>query len=121
MKQEKWLLTISGAWLISTSLGLATWYNEGVQITEHNDNARKQILLPLVREFLQKEEDLTVSAIDSEKNCQRTNYSEPVNVFLEQKLIGRYCLNRSIDEKIKRTWEEETPLAYTYHSARELY
>ena len=121
MKREKWLLAIGGAWLTSTSLCLASWYNEGIQITEHNDNARKQVVLPLVKEhYAAKVEDITVSLIESETNCQRTDYSEPVNVFLEQKLIGRYCLNKSIDKDIKKGVWEETPLPYKYHSAKKL-
>lgn len=121
MKPKSKALTIEVAWLVSNVVLFTSYCNEYSSIKTHNDHRRKQAVLPLIKDEFPSAatENMAVYPIENEKNCPRTNHSEAVNVFLEQKLIGSYCLNRSIDHLTKGTWEE-SPMPYLYNSAIKL-
>ncbi len=119
MKPKSKALIIGGAWLVSNVVLFTAYCNEYSSIKIHNDYGRKQAVLPLIKEEFPSvaTENMVFYPIENEKNCPKTTDSEAVNVFLEQKLIGSYCLNRSIDYLTKGVWEE-SPMPYQYHSAR---
>ena len=118
MKPKSKALTIGGAWLLSNVVLFTSYCNGYNSIKTRNDYGRKQAMLPLIKEEFSSAatKNIAVYPLENEKNCPKTTNSEAVNVFLEQKLIGSYCLNRSIDHLTKGMWEE-LPLPYLYHSA----
>lgn len=117
MKPKSKALTIGGAWLLSNVVLFTAFYRDSREVKEQNDNARKQVVFPLVERNnpFSTIEEIIVSPIENDEKCPRTDYSEPVNVFLGKKLIGCYCLARSIDEKATR-WIEDP--RYKFYPAK---
>ncbi len=119
--EPKIIASLIGVGTILTNTALfTTFYRDSKKIEEQNNLARKQIVLTLVQEDypLANIKNMGISHVEERKDCPRTYSSEPVQADLEQKLIGSYCLTKSIDEAARK-WEEG-PLPYVYHSARRL-
>jgi len=125
MKKE---IAITGFYTIlaasSAALPLCLWY-DSLKVKEHNDRGRKEAVYPLVKNSSPTAtlEKLIVFPVTEKKNCPATPPSEAVEVFLEQKFMGNYCLGREIDEAMrKKLWEASTPMImpYKYHAATQL-
>lgn len=100
-------------------------YYDGLHVHDHNDTARKQLLLPMILKYEPEanSENIKVIPYQDEGDCPLTDHTEPVKVIYKDRVFGEYCLSRSIDNSMRETlWEAATPIStpYKYNSARKL-